>query len=264
MAEGLPRTAEEMGSISIIRSLVSAEGDHERATYAMKTGQNPDPTVIHPSIGAILCHQLPEAGTEIPRHISILSGQWPARGGFLGDRFDAFRTNDPSSPLPDMVSLQPVPRDERRLRDLDVIEQAFAQRRQGRTESTGHRDTINAARRMMNSEQLRAFEINQESASLRQSYGNTPFGRACLAARRLTEVGVRCVEVTLSNFDSHVNNHEIHRGLLEIFDPAFSTLIRDFTPTGQLESHHCFGRHRIWKNPSGQWGWRTRSLAERF
>src|SRR3984957_12160316 len=95
LATGLERTAEEMGSISLIRSMVSKEGDHERGTYAMKTGFRPDPTVIHPSIGAICCHELPAGKTEIPRHISILPGQWPSRGGFLGDQYDAFKTFDP-------------------------------------------------------------------------------------------------------------------------------------------------------------------------
>src|SRR5205823_2938641 len=58
-------------------------------------------------------------------------------------------------------------------------------------------------------------------------YGNTPFGRACLAARRLIEVGIRCVEITLDGWDSHANNHSIHRDRLTILDPAFSSLIRD-------------------------------------
>ena len=48
-----------------------------------------------------------------------------------------------------------------------------------------------------------------------------------LAARRLTEVGVRCVEVTLDGWDAHVNNHVIHRNQLKILDPAFAALIRD-------------------------------------
>jgi uncharacterized protein (DUF1501 family) len=43
----------------------------------------------------------------------------------------------------------------------------------------------------------------------------------------LTEVGVRCVEVTLDGWDSHVNNHEIHRGLVKVLDPALSALISD-------------------------------------
>src|SRR5205085_3323024 len=42
-------------------------------TYTMKTGFRPDPTVVHPSIGAICCHELPIGQTEIPRHVSIRS-----------------------------------------------------------------------------------------------------------------------------------------------------------------------------------------------
>src|SRR5262249_31768842 len=48
-----------------------------------------------------------------------------------------------------------------------------------------------------------------------------------LAARRLTEVGVRCVEVTLDGWDSHANNHSIHNANNAILDPAFAGLIRD-------------------------------------
>jgi len=83
------------------------------------------------------------------------------------------------------------------------------------------------ARTMMTSEQLKAFDVAREPQKLRQAYGDTPFGRGCLAARRLIEVGVRCVEVTLSGWDSHADNHSIHRKQLTILDPAFSTLIRD-------------------------------------
>src|SRR5262249_18299788 len=48
LAPGLERVAEEMGSISLIRSMVSKEGDHERGTYNMKTGFRPHPPVLHP------------------------------------------------------------------------------------------------------------------------------------------------------------------------------------------------------------------------
>src|SRR5262249_59720062 len=41
------------------------------------------------------------------------------------------------------------------------------------------------------------------------------------------EVGVRCVEVTLSGWDTHANNHTQHAKQLEILDPAFSALIKD-------------------------------------
>ena len=235
LAEGFGRLAEVMDRVSVVRSLVSKEGDHERGTYLMKTGYRPDPTVEHPSIGAICCHELPTGGTEIPRHISILPGQWPSRGGFLGGEFDAFQVGDPSKPLPDVASHVNAARDARRFGDLDVVEKAFAKGRRERVVATLHRETLDRARTLMTSEQLRAFDISREPASVRKEYGETPFGRACLAARRLTEVGVRCVEVTLGGWDSHVNNHEIQGNRVKDLDPAFAALIRDLASRGQLD-----------------------------
>jgi hypothetical protein len=225
LASTLPRTAEVMDSIAVVRSLVSKEGDHERGTSMVKTGYRPDPTAVYPSIGAILCHELPRGGVEIPRHISILPGRWPARGGFLGDDYDAFRTFDPINPLPDVAAHVPRERDDMRAGDLSVIERAFSRGR--RVQGTLHQETIRSARTMMRSEQLRAFDVSQEPLQLRRDYGETPFGRACLAARRLIEVGVRCVEVTLEGWDSHVNNHKLQSDAAAVLDPAFAALIRD-------------------------------------
>ena len=104
LAQGFEQLADQMGSVALIRSMVSKEGDHERGTYLMKTGYRPDPTVEHPSIGAICCHELPVGRTDIPRHISILTGQWPSRGGFLGGEFDAFQAGDPQGALPDVTA----------------------------------------------------------------------------------------------------------------------------------------------------------------
>ena len=116
-----------------------------------------------------------------------------------------------------------------RVQDLDVVERAFARGRRGRVEATLHRETLARARVMMTSEQLKAFDVSNEPEALRAEYGDTPFGRGCLAARRLIEVGVRCVEVTLDGWDSHVNNHEIHRKRVKELDPAFAALLRDLT-----------------------------------
>jgi uncharacterized protein (DUF1501 family) len=235
LAEGFEQLADQMGAVALVRSVMSKEGDHERGTYLMKTGYRPDPTVVQPSIGAICCHELPAGKTEIPRHISILPNQWPGRGGFLGDEYDAFKTNDPAQKLPDVTSPVPSNRDMQRLTDLDVVEQAFARGRKTRVEATLHRETIQNARTLMTSEQLRAFEVSREPEAVRKQYGDTPFGRGCLAARRLIEVGVRCVEVTLDGWDSHANNHEIQRKNLTVLDPAFAALVRDLNEHGLLE-----------------------------
>lgn len=235
LGEGLARTAERMESFALVRSVVSKEGDHERGTYAVKTGYLPDPTAVHPSIGAILCHELPQEHLDIPRHISILSGQWPPRGGFLGNGFDAFRVGDPANRIADVSSRAADLRYQRRLDDLNVLERSFAAGRRTIAAATGHREAVADARRLMASEQLKAFDIGEESSATRTAYGDTPFGRGCLAARRLVEVGVRCVEVTLAGWDSHANNHEIQSRLTSVLDPALATLVDDLKRHGTWE-----------------------------
>jgi uncharacterized protein (DUF1501 family) len=261
-APGLARTAEEMGSLALIRSMVSKEGDHERGTYTMKTGFRPDPTVVHPSIGAVLCHELPTAGTDIPRHVSILPSQWPSRGGYLGEKHDAFQTNDPAAPVPDTKAYVTGDRDRKRMQHLDVVESAFARGRKRRVEETLHRATVTAARTMMSSEQLRAFDVSKEPLALQRAYGDTPFGRACLAARRLTEVGVRCVEVTHGGWDTHVNNHASCKELLAVFDPALAALVKDLRERKQLDRTLVicageFGRTPIVNKLGGRDHWPT-------
>ncbi len=236
LAAGFERTAAQMASISLVRSLVSKEGDHERATYHLKTGFRPTPTVIHPALGAILCDQLPVDGAEIPRHVSILPGRWPGRGGFLGAALDAFKIGDPRGPLPDVRSLVDDERAALRVRDLEVLEGRFAEGRESVRRSTRHVETVDAALRMMKSPQLKAFDLEEEPSAARARYGDTPFGRGCLAARRLIEVGVRCVEVTLSGWDSHIDNHGVHRRLVRILDPAFASLVEDLRERDLLRS----------------------------
>ncbi len=225
---GLARVAELADRLAVVRSVISKEGDHERATYNMKTGFRPDPTLVHPSIGAVLCHQKTD-DVEIPRHVSILPGPWPARGGYLGDEYDAFRTGDPASPIPDVKRRVSKDRFRRRVDDLlNVVEPTFAKGRLRELDRhTLHQHSFRAALRMMSSDQLKAFDVSQEPQSVRDQFGDTPFGRGCLAAVRLIGVGVRCVEVTLTGWDSHTNNHATQHARLETLDPAFASLIRE-------------------------------------
>jgi hypothetical protein len=237
-ASGLEQTASVMQDVSLIRSMVSKEGDHERAFYNIKTGYRPDPTLIHPSIGAIVCHELPEAKIEIPTHVSILPNQWPARGGFFGAQFDAFQMYDPKFPVPDVKARVDDKRMERRLESLSVVEHAFAQGRASDIDQTKtlHQISMQRARSMMTSEQLNAFNVSDVPAKELDAYGDTPFGRGCLAAVRLIQAGVRCVEVTLNGWDTHANNLEGQATQVKILDAAYASLIRDLKRLSLLES----------------------------
>ena len=227
LAAGYEQLAEQMHHVSLVRSVTSKEGDHERATYNVMTGFRPDPTLVHPSIGAVLCYQQPD-NVEIPRHISILSGPWPARGGYLGDQFDAFKINDPQGPIPDITKQVSDERFDRRVKDLAIVEREFSRGRLKQLDSgkTLQGIATRAALRMMSSEQLKAFDVKETPASVRAEFGDTPFGRGCLAAARLVGVGVRCVEVTLTGWDTHTNNHEGHAKNAQVLDPAFAALLR--------------------------------------
>lgn len=89
---------------------------------------------------------------------------------------------------------------------------------------------------MMSSDQLRAFEVDDEPQQIKTAYGDSRFGRGCLVARRLVEIGVRAIEVSLPGFDTHANNLEGHRTQLEMLDPAFATLLQDLADRDLLES----------------------------
>ncbi len=236
-AEGLPRVAEVMDELTVVRSMISKEGDHERASYNLKTGYRPDPTLVHPSIGAVVCHELPETGVDIPRHISILPGQWPARGGYLGAQLDAFQVYDTAGRAEDITAKVKTERMDNRLAALKTVEQSFTRGRRTNldTKTTLHNATIQKALRMMNSKQLSAFDVNLAPARTREKFGDTPFGRGCLAAIQLISTGVRCVEVTLQGWDTHANNHESHTRQNAILDPAFAALIRELRVRKMLD-----------------------------
>ena len=238
LAEGFGHLAEVMNDVSLVRSVVSKEADHERAVYNMKTGYRPNPTVVHPSIGAVVCHELNDSGMDIPRHISILPDQWPARGGYLGGQYDAFQIFDPQEPIQDVALQAPQERLDQRMKDLSVLERAFGRGRPANldTDTTLHQIAMSRALKIMSSDQLAAFDVKKAPAAQRAAYGDTPFGRGCLAALRLIECGVRCVEVTLNGWDTHINNHVAQRKNVDILDPAFAALILDLKARNLFDS----------------------------
>jgi len=262
LAAGLERTAEVMQDVSLLRSVVSKEGDHARAMYNIKTGYRPDPTVTHPAIGSIICHEMPKTDLEIPNHVSILPGRFPSRGGFLGAQFDAFQINDPNQPIPDVTSSVTPGREQKRIDSLKVLENSFASGRGANLDrdTTLHLATVAKARQMMTSDQLKAFDVSNTPKSESEPYGDSPFGRGCHAAVRLIEAGVRCVEVTLTGWDTHANNAELQANRVATLDPAFASLISDLKARDLFEDTIVlcggeFGRTPLLNPVSGRDHW---------
>ena len=260
ISEFLPQMAEQMHDVTLIRSLTSTEGDHARGAAFVKTGYPLEPTLIYPSLGAIAARELPDSRVEIPQHVSLGANNFFPRGGYLGNEWDAFRVFDPGRSLTNLKAGVSDARLDRRVKGLDVLSKQFGKGRPTAEKETLHSDMIGRALKMMSSEQLKAFELDDEPAAVRQAYTDTRFGRGCLVARRLVEVGVRSVEVALNGFDTHVNNHEGQKVQADILDPAFSTLLNELRERDLLDSVIVlciseFGRHPHMNAASGRDHW---------
>ena len=69
-----------------------------------------------------------------------------------------------------------------------------------------------------------------------EKYGDNNFGRGCLMARRLVEVGVPFVEVNSGGWDLHQNCFTSLETKLPELDKAFAALMEDLKQRGLLES----------------------------
>jgi uncharacterized protein (DUF1501 family) len=90
--------------------------------------------------------------------------------------------------------------------------------------------------KLMTSDQMKAFKVMEEPAEVREKYGTTGFGRGCLMARRLVEMGVPFVEVDLGGWDNHANIFPtLQNQKLPEVDKAMSALVSDLADRGMLD-----------------------------
>ena len=89
-----------------------------------------------------------------------------------------------------------------------------------------------------------AFQLGEESESMRESYGRNTFGDSLLLARRLVEAGTRVVEVIwpkVANSDNHSWDQHVDLSKrmknqsAPMFDTGVSGLIEDLDQRGMLE-----------------------------
>lgn len=225
-SENLPLLAEQAHHLSIIRSMVSGEGNHERARFLLHTGYAPTGSVSHPTLGSIASYYMDDESFELPSCVNINSPTFT--GGFLGAAHDPFLVSNPMEPLEDLKYPPQMDRHRfrQRLRMLKDLEKDFLKKRDTRS-TEAHQAIYKKADKLINSPHAKAFSLNEEPITLRESYGMNQFGQGCLMARRLVEAGVKFVEVSLDGWDTHSNNFESVKNLLGVVDPAFSALVKD-------------------------------------
>ena len=161
-------------------------------------------------------------------------------GGFRPRRRTRRRSKVQDLALPPGIDLK---RSDARLGLLGGLNADFIAAHPGETPA-GQRTSYARAVTLMRSASVKAFDLEDEPARLRDAYGRNGFGQGCLLARRLVERGVPFVEVTLSNlegagslgWDTHQRNFDSVKRLSAVLDAGWSTLMDDLRSRGLLDS----------------------------
>jgi len=232
VAEHWTRTATVTGDLAILRSLTSREGNHGRATYLLHTSYAPSGGIVHPGFGSLVAKQFAQADFDLPSFVCV-QGQ-SVGPSFLGVQYAPFVVMDPNRPPDNLTAPVAENRYQRRLRLMRELEQPFAQA--GAAQQVQDHETLyQQTSRLVLSPRVRSFNLDEEPARLRDTYGRSGFGQGCLLARRLIEAGVPIVEVQSSGWDTHANELPTLRRLIPPVDQGTAALLQDLKARGLLE-----------------------------
>jgi hypothetical protein len=247
VSESLPALGSIIDDCCVIRSMHTNVPNHEPALLMMNTG-NIQP--IRPSLGSWVLYGLGSENENLPGFVvlrptpnivvgpalwsnSFLPAEYQATGVITSDMsVDKLVANVRNSVL--------APAQQRRQIDLiQKLNHLHAAKRENDHALEGQIKAMETAYRMQ-SAATDAFDISREPAKMRELYGNTPFGRSCLLARRLAESGVRYISVyyTSSNnqpWDTHSDHYKRHPELCADSDRASAALISDLKQRGLLD-----------------------------
>ena len=247
VSESLPHLGSIIDDCCVIRSMHTNVPNHEPALLMMNTG-NIQP--IRPSLGSWVLYGLGSENENLPGFVvlrptpnivvgpalwsnSFLPAEYQATGVITADMsVDKLVANVRNSQLP--------ARTQRRQLDLiQSLNQLHAAQREHDSALESQIKAMETAYRMQSAASS-AFDISREPQTMRELYGDTPFGRSCLLARRLAESGVRFISVyytSTSNqpWDTHSNHYQSHPKLCADSDRASAALISDLKQRGMLE-----------------------------
>jgi len=263
ISEVLPTIADQMPHLSIVRSLVTNEGSHERGTVLMNTGKQPNPVVSYPALGAVTSSLLTSKDLALPGFIGVGGTAQRIGPGFLGMMYAPFTVQNPGQPPQNIAppgSLGQADELEERLRRrqrlFSTIEDDFAEtgtfptlkspedREAAGSAAQSHESIYKKGFDLTVSPLRKVFDIHTEDKKVIDMYGGEKnnFGMGCLLARKLVEKGVTAVEVDLGGWDNHAQVfNAIRTGNGPRLDKGMGALVQDLVDRG------------MWKNTVVMW-----------
>ena len=247
MSELLPELGNRHAdNIALVRSMVSDHENHEQACCHMHTGSA---ISGRPTMGAWVTYALGTENQSLPAYVAILNpAGLPVDGarnwssGWMPPLFQGMPVRAAkTSPI---LNLDPrIAADPARAR-LDFLQELNRRHRQGREDNLELEARISnfelAARMQLAATD--ALDVTTESAATHQLYGldkpeTEVYGRELLLARRLSERGVRFVQVMMTGqpWDTHSNNSNQLKTLCRSTDVPVSGLLTDLKQRGLLD-----------------------------
>jgi hypothetical protein len=239
-----PNIAECVDDVCLIRSMRGDHGNHFEATLGIHTGSV---TFARPSMGSWVSYGLGTINQNLPSFV-VIAPHLPYAGGqvwasdFLPACHQGTRVMPGDEPIPNVT-----PRVDP---SLQAAEFDFIQSLNRRHQKKRAFDPLLAARINsfetafgMQMEAPEAFDLSNESDATHELYGlprgaRRGFAWQCLVARRLSERGVRFVELIDSganrNWDSHGDMAD-HADKARNVDQPIAALLKDLKQRGMLE-----------------------------
>ncbi len=234
VCEHLKRTAPLLDRAVLLRSVHhNVIDEHAAAVNRMHTGRPTSGTVVYPSIGSIVAHELKKAEAKVPAYILMGYPNLTRGPGFLGAKHSYLYLTDTKSGPPGLVRPPGVKakRQDRRDRLVKILRDQKASNIDKKVKDLI--ETQRLADKLAGPQFMSAFDLESEPQKVREGYGSE-FGQRCLLARRLIERGVRFVEVAHNlNFingtgwDTHNEGQLKQHLLIDELDRAFSSLLLD-------------------------------------
>ncbi|HEU4754493.1 MAG TPA: DUF1501 domain-containing protein, partial [Armatimonadota bacterium] len=231
-------------------------GDHFAAAHWMLTGRfgatGADQTPRYPSVGSYVSRVRGPNRADLPAYVGVPAAEsvylFPGYQGanYLGaayEPFDADRDHKyigaapgPKIGTPALFKTSP---DQLRLAKRATLLDRFDMLRRDvdRDGSIASMDqyTQQAMNLLLSPGVREAFDLDAEPAKVAERYGDSPWCRYTLLARRLVERGVTFVTVDMPHWDDHDNIKEAIKPKATAMDRAVSNLIQDLDERGMLD-----------------------------
>ncbi|HIE96513.1 MAG: DUF1501 domain-containing protein [Fuerstiella sp.] len=228
--------------ICMLRSLHGDKGDHFEATLSMHSGTMAEAL---PGIGAWVSYGLGTQNPNLPSHV-VFAEKLPYAGtqawdsNFLPAYHQGMRVTPGTDPIRDLspdsatASLQ-----SRELKLLQKMNQRHFRTRADDGTLAARMYSFSAASGLQQ-KAPEVFDLSEESDETLKLYGidrndHNSFGWQCLCARRMSERGVRFVEIVdKGNWDAH-SKMASYDGLAKRVDQPIAALLQDLKRSGQLD-----------------------------